>query len=147
MGKAILRGLLCGICAAVYIFIVLVSVYFNLIPEQYALITELIMPIGCAVIVPVFLEKSRISRFFMSALFFAAVLAAGVYLELRFNLTGMLFRVFYGFVPGEIVGNAQLTILFAAVPAVFLGLLIAFIISAVSSARTKKMIDKLEVKK
>ena len=72
MGKAILRGLLCGICAAVYIFIVLVSVYFNLIPEQYARVTELIMPIGCAVIVPVFLEKSRISRFFMSALFFAA---------------------------------------------------------------------------
>ncbi len=146
MGKAILRGLLCGICAAVYIFIALISVYFNIIPEDCAEIVELIVPIGCAVIVPVFLEKSRISRFFVSALFFAAVLAAGVWLELRFGLTGMLFRVFYGFVPGGALGKAQLTILFAAASAVVLGLAVAFVISAVCSARTKKMIDKLEVK-
>lgn len=147
MGKAILRGLLCGLCTAVYIYIALISVYFNFIPEENAQIIELIIPAGCAVIVPVFLEKSKISRLFMSALFFAAAAAAGAFLELKYNLTGMMFRVFYGFVPSETVGNAQRAILSAAAAAVVLGLAVAFVISAICSVRTKKMIDKLEVKK
>ncbi len=137
MGKAVLRGLLCGICTVIYIFAILISVYFNLIPERYTEITELVMPIGCVIILPVFLEKSRISRFLMSALFFAAALSAGVWLGLKYNIPGLLFRVFYGFMPQGPAGDGMFAVFFGAAGAIVLGLALSFVISAVCSARAK----------
>ena len=146
MGKAILRGLLCGIFTAVYIFLILISMYFNLIPDELETTIGFAMPAGCALIIALCLEKSRISRFIVSAIVFAAAMAALAYGELTYNLTGMVYRVFYGYFPVEVFSGAQIVVLLGSALAIVVGLLIAFVISIAGSITAKNMIDSLEIK-
>ncbi len=147
MFKAALRGVLCGIFTAVYLCFILMLTYFNLSGGVTSLICEFVLPIGFVVIIICCLHKERISKFLVSAIFFAAAMCVSVYAARCYNLLGHIYRFFYGYFPNSAISERQLILFAASAIAAALGLLVSFIISAVNSVRVKKLIDSLEVTK
>lgn len=146
MGKAILKGALCAVFTAVYIYILLVFTYFNITLYRMELVTELVFPLGCGVITAVFTEKKRLSKFFVSLLSCIAVSAALAYLGFRFDPVGNTFRLLYGFFPQQSFGRTQTAVAAVSALASIAGLLTAFVVGMVNTVRIKRFIDSLEVK-
>ncbi len=146
MGKAILRGALCAVFTAVYIYILLVFTYFNITLYGMGLATALVFPLGCGVIAAVFAAKERLSKFFVSLLSCAAVSAALAYLGFRLDPAGNAFRLLYGFFPHQSFGERQTAVAAVSALASVAGYFIAFVISLVNTIKIKRFINSLEVK-
>ena len=67
MGKSALRGLLGSISAVIFLYALLISTYFNYNSSKLLFVSEFIFPLGCSVIAALFIDKERMSKFFISA--------------------------------------------------------------------------------
>lgn len=146
MGKSALRGLLGSISAVIFLYALLISTYFNYNSSKLIFVSEFIFPLGCSVIAALFIDKGRMSKFFISAaVYVIASLGLVIGLE-KYGLLKYIYRIFYGISTDSPYDEQRFTILIMAGAAALLGIIIACVISIVNTVRIKKLIDSLEVK-
>lgn len=147
MVRAVLRGVFGGILTAVYLYILLIFTYFNYNSRLVSMFTVFVLPLGCTVAAATFAEKERMSKFFVSAIFYVIMLLGLFFTAHHYSLLGYVFRILYG-MPAEIVYESQtLAVLLMSAAGILLGLLIGFIAGIAGTVRIKKLIDSLEVPK
>lgn len=146
MYRAVLRGLCGGALAAVYLLILLVFKYLNFNPEKLKPIFELVPPLGGIIIAVCFIEKERISKWWISAAVYAAVFAGLITIAVRLNLIGEVHRIFYGMLPESTIDTqtAVTAAVYAAASAA--GIAISLITAIIGSIRIKRLVDSREVK-
>lgn len=147
MAKSTLRGSLTAIFVAITIHILLIFSYFNYISSKLEFAQKFVFPFACLIIVVIFIDKTRLSRFFMSAIMFILFLAALMFLSFYSDFLNQTFRVLYGMPLNVAYEDNRLFMLIMSLCASFVGLLISFIISFVNTARIKHLVNSLEVKK
>ena len=146
MGKSALRGLLGSISVVVFLYALLISTYFNYNSSKLIFVSEFIFPLGCSVIAALFIDKERMSKFFISAaVYVIASLGLVIGLE-KYGLLKYIYRIFYGISTDSPYDEQRFTILIMAGAAALLGIFIACVISIVNTIRIKKLIDSLEEK-
>lgn len=146
MGKSALRGLLGGISVVLFLYALLISTYFNYNSSKLIFVSEYIFPLGCTVVAALFIDKERVSKFFVSmAVYIIVSLGLVIGLE-KYGFLKYIFRIFYGMPTDSPYDEQRFTILLMAGAAALLGILIACVISIVNTVRIKKLIDSLEVK-
>lgn len=146
MGRAALRGLCGGAHAAVYLFILLVFKCLNFNSETLMPIFQLVPPFGGTIIAVCFIDKERVSKWWVSAAVYAAVFAGLSAFAVWLNLIGEVHRIFYGMLPESTIDTQTAVIAAVYAAASAAGIVISLITAIFGSIRIKRLVNSREVK-